>query len=188
MAKQETPEDIAIRVQLEQRQARIAAQEREEAKVVPQLANLREGVGSSKPFVSQQTKTQNIGGTVTLDKVYGVSEPGGIHLILGTSNPSGGTNTNLFTVLAAHTCNLSLLWACNRRSIPAKIRVGLDTAGNGTNSPSDAEWVYYELELPAHHTLTLDAATGLWLAETDDVVVRTDISGVSFGASGSLYA
>ncbi len=152
------------------------------------LANLKSGSGSSAPFTSKQTKTQNIGGTVTLDKVFGVSEPGGIHLILGMVDPAGGSNTNLFTVLSKHTCNLSLLWACNRRSIPAKVRVGFDVGGGGTNLPGDSDWIYYDLELPAKHTLSLDAATGLWLGKDDDVVVRTDVSGVSFGASGSLYA
>jgi hypothetical protein len=152
------------------------------------LTNVREGGGGSTPFKIAQTKTMGIGGTVTLDKVYGVSEPGGIHKILGTAFPTGSTNTNLFTVLAAHTAQVSLLWACNQRLVTAKIRVGLDVSGNGTNTPGDAEWIYYDLELPGNHTLTLDAATGLWLETKTDVVVRTDISGVSFGASGSLYA
>ena len=152
-----------------------------------ELANTKSGPGSSSPFNMRPTKTQTIGGTVALDKIYGNSSPGGIHKILGMSNPSGGTNTNLFTVLSKHTCNISVLWACNRRSIMARVRVGLDVGGGGTNLPGDSDWIYYDLELPGNHTLTLDAATGLWLAKDDDVVVRTDVGGVSFGASGRLY-
>ena len=152
------------------------------------LANLKGTPGRSAPFKLEETKTQSIGGTVTLDKVYGVSEPGGIHQILGVSSPNGGTDTNLFTVLAAHTCQVSVLWVANRRSIEAKIRVGFDIAGAGTNTVPDAAWLYFEVPIPGHSTLVLDAATGLWLGASDDVVVRTDVGGVSFGASGSLYA
>ena len=129
-----------------------------------------------------------IGGSVALDKLYGRTEPGGIHQILGTSAPSSSANTNLFTVLATHTCRVSVLWVANRRLIKAKVRVGFDIAGAGTNVVPDAAWLYYNVEVPAESTLVLDAATGLWLGAADDVVVRTDISGVSFGASGSEYA
>ena len=179
MAAKETLENVTLRTQV---------QEREEAKVVPQLANLREGVGSAQPFASKPTKTQHISGTVTLDKVYGVVEPGGIHRIMGTSNPAAGVNTNLFTVLGSHTARISMLWVANRRKILAKIKVGFDLAGDGTNTVPDDAWLYYNVEVPGESTLVLDAATGLWLAETDDVVICTDVGGVSFGASGAEYA
>ena len=143
--------------------------------------------GARAPFKMAESKAIEIGGTVALDKLYGKTEPGGIHQILGTSAPSSGSDTNLFTVLAAHTCRVSVLWVANRRLVKAKIRVGFDIAGNGTNTVPDAAWLYYNVEVPAESTLVLDAATGLWLGALDDVVVRTDIGGVSFGASGSEY-
>ena len=153
-----------------------------------QLANVSRGAGSSSPFNSAPTKTQHIGGTVTLDKLYGKSEPGGIHAILGVSAPPGGTDTNLFTVLQKHTARVSVLWVANRRAIKANIRVGFDVGGGGTNIVPDAAWLYFEVPIPGNSTLVLDAATGLWLGAGDDIVVRTDVSGVSFGASGSQYA
>ena len=159
--------------------------------VVPlrgQLQNAQgEGAELPGPFRVAETKTMQIGGTVALDKLYGKTEPGGIHQILGVSSPTGSADTNLFTVLAAHTCRVSVLWVANRRLIKAKVRVGFDVGGNGTNTVPDAAWLYYNVEVPAESTLVLDAATGLWLGALDDVVVRTDISGVSFGASGSEY-
>ena len=167
---------------------RTAEEEAKVASMTDQLANLKAGGAAAQPFQSAQTKSQTIGGTVSLDKIYGVSEPGGIHQILGVSSPSGSTNTNLFTVLTAHTCQVTVLWVANRRLIKAKIRIGFDVAGAGTNVVPDAAWLYYQVEVPAESTLVLDAARGLWLGASDDVVVRTDVSGVSFGASGILYA
>ncbi len=143
--------------------------------------------GARAPFKMAESKAIEIGGTVALDKLYGKSEPGGIHKILGVNSPSGGADTNLFTVLAAHTCRVSVLWAANRRLVKAKVRIGFDVGGNGTNTVPDAAWLYYNVEVPGESTLVLDAATGLWLGALDDVVVRTDLSGVSFGASGSEY-
>lgn len=152
------------------------------------LTNLKSGNTAAAPFQSIQTKTQNIGGTVALDKLYGVSEPGGIHQILGVSAPTSSTDTNLFTVLGKHTARVSVLWVANRRTIKAKVRVGFDVAGGGTNIVPDAAWLYYDVPIPGNSTLVLDAATGLWLGASDDIVVRTDVGGVSFGASGAQYA
>ena len=163
-----------------------------------QVKRAREGVGPfqdatpippTRGFKVPQTNAMKIGGTVALDRLYGKSEPGGIHQILGVVSPGGGaTKVNLFTVLGKHTARMSVLWVANRRLIPAKIRVGFDVAGGGTNIVPDAAWLYYNVEVPAESTLVLDAATGFWLGAADDVVVYTDISGVSFGASGVEYA
>lgn len=144
--------------------------------------------GGDRGFVAAPGKSVQIGGSVALDKLYGKSEPGGIHQILGTANPVGGVDTNLFTVLAKHTARVSVLWAANRRLIDVKVRIGFDLAGGGTNIVPDDAWIYHNVRIPAESTLVLDAATGLWLAAADDVVVRSDLSGVSFGASGALYA
>ena len=156
------------------------------------LADLLAGGGSAdqgRPgFNVSAGKSVQIGGSVALDKLYGKSEPGGIHQILGTSNPTGGVDTNLFTVLGKHTARVSVLWVANRRLVKAKIKVGFDVAGGNTNIVPDDAWLYYNVEVPGESTLVLDAATGLWLGARDDVVIRTDISGVSFGASGVEYA
>lgn len=181
------PEGFKKKLQLEKEAAEENQRIQNEG-LTDQLANLKSGGASTQPFKIAQTKTQNIGGTISLDKIYGKSEPGGIHLILGMTAPVGGTNTNLFTVLSKHTAQITVLWVANRRLIPAKIRVGFDVAGSGTNVVIDAAWLYFQVEVPAESTLVLDAARGFWLGAADDVVVRTDISGVSFGASGILYA
>ena len=160
----------------------------ENESLADKLANLKGESGTASPFTMASGKTQSIGGSVSLDRLYGTTEPGGIHGLLGVSSPSGGTNTNLFTVLSKHTCNISVLWVANRRLISAKVRVGFDVGGGGTNIVPDGAWLYHNVEVPGESTLVLDAATGLWLAKDDDVVVRTDVSGVSFGASGILYA
>ena len=180
------PEGFEKKLQLE-KEVEEENRRRQNEGLTDQLANLKSGGAAARPFETAQTTTQ-ISGAVTLDKLYGKSEPGGIHRILGVSAPIGGVDTNLFTVLAEHTSQITVLWVANRRLIPAKIRVGFDVAGDGTNIVPDAAWLYYQVEVPAESTLVLDAASGFWLGATDDVVVRTDLSGVSFGASGILYA
>lgn len=106
--------------------------------------------------------------------------------ILGTAAPSADTNTNIYTVPAATTAKLGKLWAVNRGTAPAKVRIGIDVGGNGTDAPSTAEWVYYDLKLKGNTTLTLDGE--FWLAALDDLVAYTDVATVAFGASGVEYA
>ena len=126
------PEGFKKKLQLEKEIA-VENQRIQNEGLADTLANLKSGGVSAQPFKSIQTKTQNIGGTVSLDKLYGKSEPGGIHQILGVSAPLGGEDTNLFTVLAKHTSQIAVLWVANRRLIHARIRIGFDVAGGGTN-------------------------------------------------------
>ena len=124
------PESFKRKLQLEKEVAEQNQRIQNES-LPDQLVNLKSGGSSAQPFKTAQTKAMNIGGTVSLDKLYGKSEPGGIHRILGVSAPVSGTDTNLFTVLAVHTAQITVLWVANRRLIPAKIRVGFDVAGGG---------------------------------------------------------
>jgi len=107
--------------------------------------------------------------------------------ILGTSSPNSGTNTLLFTVAANTSTQMTMLTVCNRSSSIAKIRVGIDVGGNGSITPSNAEWLYYDLELDPNSTILLDVAQGMWLAALDDIVVYSNNSSISFIASGVDY-
>lgn len=108
--------------------------------------------------------------------------------ILGTSDPAAATNTNLYTVPASTTTMVTFLSVCNRSGTSVNVRVGIDVGGNGTNSPTDAEWIYYDLAVAANSTSLLDAAQGLWLGALDDIVVYASASDMSFIVSGVQYA
>ena len=108
--------------------------------------------------------------------------------VLGTSDPAAATNTNLYTPAASTTAKLTSLTACNRTTATVKIRVGIDVGGSGTNTPSADQWLYYDLPLPPNTTLLLDAAQGLWLGTTDDLVVYALTQDVAFVATGVEYA
>ena len=108
--------------------------------------------------------------------------------VLGTSDPSAATNTALYNVATAKIGKVTILNACNRSNATVQIRVGIDVGGNGTNTPTDAEWIYYDLDVLPNKSVTLDVAQGLWLAALDDLVVYASASDMSFIASGIEYA
>jgi hypothetical protein len=103
-----------------------------------------------------------------------------------TSDPAATTNTNLYTVPGNSTLRLHTLTACNRSSSAVTIRIGIDVGGNGTDTPSDAEWLYYDISIDANSTLWVDPAIGMLLAERDDLVVYASASDMSFVMTGEL--
>ncbi len=108
--------------------------------------------------------------------------------VLGTSDPAAATNTNLYTPAASTTAMVTTFTAANRSASAVTIRVGIDVGGNGTNTPSADQWLYYDLSVPANTTLVLDAAQGLWLATLDDLVVYAASQNIAFIATGVEYA
>lgn len=108
-----------------------------------------------------------------------IVHPGGI---LGSSNPSAGTNTVLYTVPARTTVEITTLSACNRGAAEVVIRAAL--LASGGSSPSNAEYLYYNLKVDANSTLMLDAAHGLWLQTAATLVVYAAPATVSFLATG----
>ena len=108
--------------------------------------------------------------------------------VLGTADPAAATNTNLYTVPAATTAKITTLTAANRTATGVVIRIGIDVGGSGTNTPSVDQWLYYNVTVPSNSTLILDAAQGLWLATTDDLVVYAASQDIAFIATGVEYA
>ena len=104
--------------------------------------------------------------------------------VLGTSDPAATTNTNLYTVPQGFTTEVTVISVCNRSGVTITVRVGIDVGGNGTNAPSDAEWIYFDLGVAANSTTLLDAAQGLWLSSRDDLVVFASASDAAFITSG----
>lgn len=105
--------------------------------------------------------------------------------IVGTAAPSATTNTNLYTVPASTSTLIKKMWATNRSAVQITIRIGIDVGGSGTNSPSTAEWMYYDLPIDPGQSL-IDGDE-FWLAATDDLVVYASTGNATFGASGEEH-
>ena len=100
-----------------------------------QLDNVKNKTSGGQPFSMAPGKSSQIGGSIALDKLYGKSEPGGIHQILGTSAPSSGTDTNLFTVLGGEWGRLVIGLETSSRSSHQDRTRGLKTATRGDRFP-----------------------------------------------------
>jgi len=91
--------------------------------------------------------------------------------------PSGGVDTDLYTVTASLEGLLTVHW-CNRSSVPARIRVAIRLAGAVLNSTHYR--IYDKLLFPngSENTLPLHLNAG------DVITVRSDTSDVTFHCSG----
>jgi hypothetical protein len=157
---------------------------------------VRQGAQDSRLFITTDNTKANIdtSSVIPLAEADGTLKvslsPIGANQIgkaLGSTEPSAGSNTVIYTVPASTTAQISLLSVCNKNAaVKAKIRLGFAAAGGST--PGDGEWVYYGLELDPGATLVLDAAQGVWLAATSTIVGWSDVSNISFYVSGLEYS
>lgn len=103
--------------------------------------------------------------------------------VLGQSNPSANTNTNLYTVPSATSAVCSTLVICNQANTAATFRVAVRPAGAAVASQ---HYVSYDNNLNANDSITM--TIGMTLATTDIVTVRASTSTVSFNLFGSEIA
>lgn len=103
--------------------------------------------------------------------------------VLGQSNPTVDTNTDLYTVPASTEAVASSLVVCNRGVSPLEFRVAVRPAGAAI---SDEHYLYYGTTLTAEATFT--ATLGITLEATDVVTVRTDVATASFNLFGQELA
>lgn len=103
--------------------------------------------------------------------------------VLGQSNPSANTNTNLYTVPSATSAVCSTLVICNQANTAATFRVAVRPAGAAIASQ---HYVSYDNNLNANDSITL--TIGMTLATTDVVTVRASTATVSFNLFGSEIA
>lgn len=99
--------------------------------------------------------------------------------ILGQSKPAATTDTDLYTVPAATGTITAALFACNQGAGASLIRVWLAPAGAAT---SLEQYIYYDFSIPANQTFLI--TSGIGLATTDVVRVRSDTGDVSFNING----
>jgi hypothetical protein len=100
--------------------------------------------------------------------------------ILGQSNPSANTNTDLYVVPSATETVVSTLVVCNQAGTGATFRVAVRQAGA---SLTTSQYLSYDTSLNANDSVTM--TIGMTLAATDVVTVRANSASVSFNLFGS---
>ena len=103
--------------------------------------------------------------------------------VLGQSNPSTNTNTDLYTVPAATSAVCSTLVICNQANTAATFRVAIRPAGA---SVAGQHYLSYDSNLNANDSITM--TIGMTLATTDVVTIRASTGTVSFSLFGSEIA
>jgi hypothetical protein len=106
----------------------------------------------SRAWVTFDNDNLDISGVVPLAETDGTLKvsvsPVGANSVgksLGSSEPTPGTNTVVYTVPAATTAHVSMVSVCNKnKAVPAQIRFAISASGGST--PGDGEWVYYDLD------------------------------------------
>ena len=100
--------------------------------------------------------------------------------ILGQAAPGATSETDLYTVPADTEAAVSSVYACNRSTGSAKVRVSVSADGGAT---ANKDYLYYDVEIPANDTFV--ATVGLSLDAADVIRVYTDVNTVSFSAYGA---
>ena len=100
--------------------------------------------------------------------------------VLGQSNPSANTNTDLYTVPSSTSAVCSTIVICNQASSAATFRVAVRPAGAAI---ATSQYISYDSNLNANDSITL--TIGITLATTDVVTVRANTTTVSFSLFGS---
>jgi hypothetical protein len=100
--------------------------------------------------------------------------------VLGQSNPSANTNTDLYTVPASTSAVCSTLVICNQAASAATFRIAIRPAGAAISTP---QYISYDTNLNANDSITM--TIGITLATTDVITVRANTTTVSFNLFGS---
>ena len=100
--------------------------------------------------------------------------------VLGQSNPSANTNTDLYTVPSSTSAVCSTLVICNQAASAATFRVAVRPAGASIGT---TQYISYDTNVNANDSITM--TIGITLATTDVVTVRANTTTVSFNLFGS---
>ena len=100
--------------------------------------------------------------------------------VLGQSNPSANTNTDLYTVPANTSAVCSTIVICNQAASAATFRIAVRPAGAAI---ATSQYISYDSNLNANDSITM--TIGITLATTDVVTVRANTTPVSFSLFGS---
>lgn len=100
--------------------------------------------------------------------------------VLGQSNPSATTATDLYTVPSAKSAVVSTIAIANRGSGGTTYRVAVRPAGA---TLANQHYIAYDVAIPANSTDFL--TIGIALATTDVITVYAGLANLSFSAFGN---
>jgi hypothetical protein len=100
--------------------------------------------------------------------------------VLGQSNPSANTNTDLYTVPSATSTVCSTLVICNQAATGATFRIAVRPSGAAI---ATSQYLAYDSNINANDSITL--TIGITLATTDVITIRANSTTVSFSLFGS---
>jgi len=100
--------------------------------------------------------------------------------VLGQSDPSATTDTNVYTVPAATSTVVSTITVCNRNATSATYRIAIRPNGDAITGK---HYIAYDASVLQNDTISL--TIGITLATTDVVTVYASSTNVSFGIFGS---
>jgi hypothetical protein len=99
--------------------------------------------------------------------------------VLGQSNPSATTATNLYTVPALTSAIISTISICNQ-GVSGTFRIAIRPAGA---TLSALHYIAYDASLNANDSISL--SLGVTLATTDIITIYASTANFSFSAFGS---
>ena len=100
--------------------------------------------------------------------------------ILGQSNPSATTETDLYAVPSATETIVSSIIVCNQAASAGTFRISVSADGAATAAK---DYLYYDVSIPANDTFI--ATVGLTIDATDKIRVYASSANMSFSAWGS---
>ena len=103
--------------------------------------------------------------------------------VLGQSNPSATTNTNLYTVPSLTSTIVSTIIVANLGASAGTFRIAIRPAGA---SLANQHYIAYDATIAALDTVTITA--GITLAATDIVTIYASSATMSFSIFGSEIA
>lgn len=99
--------------------------------------------------------------------------------VLGQSNPSAATLTDIYTVGVSTEAMLSTGVVCNRSATPTSFRISVAIAGA---ADSNEQYLYFDRPIGANDVFAF--TFGIGLATTDVVRVYATLATLSFTVSG----
>lgn len=102
-----------------------------------------------------------------------------VYKVLGQSNPSATTPTDIYTVPAATTAVIATVVVANRAVGTRTFRLSVRVAGGGADSK---QYVAYDMTVPANDSVFL--MLGITLAATDVLTAYVSAQDISFNVFG----
>ena len=100
--------------------------------------------------------------------------------VLGQSNPSAATLTELYAVPAATQAVVSTIVVCNRSSVATTFRISVEINNAAT---SNEQFIAYDCPIAANEVIPFNHL-GLSLGDTDTINVYATLATLSFSAFG----